>query len=45
MQTVVHVAHHVEPSVIGLGYHILWTASALSGAALLISIVRCCLRK
>lgn len=44
MQSVVHVAHHVEPSVIELGYHALWTSSALAGAALLITLIRSCLK-
>ena len=44
MQTVVHVAHHIEPAVISLAYHSLWTVAGLSGAALLVALARSCRR-
>ena len=46
MQSVVHVAHHVEPSVIQLGYHTLFTVAGLIGLSLLLNLVlRCCGKK
>ena len=46
MQSVVHVAHHVDPNVIEFLYNSLYTASGLVGLVVLLNLVlKCCGKK
>jgi len=46
MQTVVHVAHHIDPNVLEFLYNSLFTLSGLTGLVVLLNLIlRCCGKK